>query len=141
MARTGLVNTYPYTFYSRPTYNDPGSLRIISSPSIPEFESTHQFHQSEHQPPATWTHCRPSPASWRSLRSRGYTLSIIHAHASYHNCRDSLIVIYIQLRIRVRGTRSLKRNPDKVLAEDVVEDAATERAVFLEDFVDDVLHH
>jgi uncharacterized UPF0146 family protein len=53
---------------------------------------------------------------------------------------DVLVIVDVQLGIRVRGASGLERNSDKVLAEDVVEDAVAEGAVFVKDFVDDVLY-
>jgi hypothetical protein len=54
---------------------------------------------------------------------------------------DVLVIVDVQLGIRVRGASGLECNADKVLAENVVEDAVAEAAVFVEDFVDDVLYH
>jgi hypothetical protein len=53
---------------------------------------------------------------------------------------DVLVIVDVQLGFRVRSASGLERNPDKVLAENVVEDAVAKGTVFVEDFVDDVLY-
>lgn len=54
---------------------------------------------------------------------------------------DVLVVVDVQLGVGVGGARSFEGEADKVLAEDVVEDRGPERAVLVEDLVNDILRN
>lgn len=51
---------------------------------------------------------------------------------------DLLVVVDVQLRIRIRLSCRFERNPDEVLAKNVVEDTRTEATVLIKHLIDHV---